>query len=127
MQPVAVEDAAAAILAASETPVALAAGCPPHRVFDLVGPQPIAYREVVRAMARVARARGRPVNDAIRELPVAEAERRARSGGFQGMGPDTLDCLLCDEIADPAPLQALLGRPLTPLESALQTAVRGAA
>jgi hypothetical protein len=43
------------------------------------------------------------------------------------MGPDTLDCLLCDEISDPGPLQALIGRPLTSLPQALEAAVRGAA
>jgi hypothetical protein len=40
------------------------------------------------------------------------------------MLPDELDCLLCDEIADPAPLVALLGRPLTPLDATLAAAVR---
>jgi hypothetical protein len=42
------------------------------------------------------------------------------------MLPDELDCLLCDEIADPDPLQVLLGRPLTPLDTALAAAVRAA-
>jgi hypothetical protein len=42
------------------------------------------------------------------------------------MLPDELDCLLCDEVADPAPLAALVGRPLTPLDDALAEAVRAA-
>ena len=42
------------------------------------------------------------------------------------MGPDELDCVLCDEVADPAPLEALLGRFLTPLDEALATVVRAA-
>ena len=62
----------------------------------------------------------------VRSIPVEEADRRARGGGYQGMLPDELDCLLCDEVADPAPLEALLGRPLTPLDEALAAAVRGA-
>jgi nucleoside-diphosphate-sugar epimerase len=127
MQPAAVQDAAEGVLAAATAPARLAPATPPHRVFDLVGPTPIAYRDVIREVARIARAAGRPVNESVHEIPVAEAERRARSGGFQGMGPDTLDCLLCDEIADAGPLQALLGRPLTPLPEALEAAVRGAA
>jgi hypothetical protein len=40
------------------------------------------------------------------------------------MLPDELDCLLCDEVADPAPLATLLGRPLTPLDEALAEAAR---
>jgi hypothetical protein len=39
---------------------------------------------------------------------------------------DELDCLLCDEVADHTPLEALLGRFLTPLEEALAAAVRAA-
>ena len=42
------------------------------------------------------------------------------------MGPDELDCLLCDEVADHAPLEALLARRLTPLDEALAAAVRAA-
>ena len=62
----------------------------------------------------------------MREVPIEEADRRARAGGYQGMLPDELDCLLCDEVSDPAPLAALLGRPLTPLDEALAAAVRAA-
>jgi hypothetical protein len=42
------------------------------------------------------------------------------------MGPEELDCLLCDELGDPAPLERLLGRGLAPLDEALAAAVRGA-
>jgi NADH dehydrogenase len=127
MQPAAVEDVAEAVLSAATAPVALSPTSPPHRAIDVVGPQPVSYREVIALVARIARAQGRAVNDHIRQMAVEEAERRARAGGFQGMGPDTLDCLLCDEVADPSPFQALAGRPLTPLPAALETSVRGAA
>ena len=43
-----------------------------------------------------------------------------------GMLPDELDCLLCDETADPAPLESLLGRTLLPLDEALAAAARAA-
>jgi hypothetical protein len=74
----------------------------------------------------VARALGRPAEFRVREVPVAEAERLARAGGYRGMLADELDCLLCDEVSDPTPLVALLGRPLLPLDEALAAAVRGA-
>jgi nucleoside-diphosphate-sugar epimerase len=126
MQPVFVDDAAEAVLAATSSP-APAPPAPPHRVLDLVGPEPVSYRELIARVARAARALGRPVHERVGEVPVSEAERRARAGGFLGMGSDELDCLLCDEVADPTPLMALLGRPLTSLEDALAAAVRGAA
>jgi hypothetical protein len=59
-------------------------------------------------------------------VPLEEAERRARAGGYMGMLPDELDCLLCDEVSDAAPLEELLGRKLTPLDEALASAVRAA-
>ena len=68
----------------------------------------------------------RPTELRVREIPVDEADRRARAGGYQGMLADELDCLLCDEVSDPAPLEALLGRKLLPLDEALAVAVRAA-
>jgi NADH dehydrogenase len=121
MQPIAVADAAQCVLAAVERP----AGSFPT-VFDLVGPEPIAYARLLERLVRVAVGLGRKVELRVREVPIAEAERRARAGGYQGMLPDELDCLLCDEVSDPAPLVALLGRPLLPLDEALAAALRAA-
>ncbi len=122
MQPIAVADAAAVILAAIARP---ARGFP--TVFDLVGPEAIAYARLLERLETVARGLGRPVRLRVRETPIAEADRRARGpGGYHGMGPDELDCLLCDEVGDAAPLEALLGRRLTPLDEALAAAVRAA-
>ena len=121
VQPIAVADAASCVLAAVERP----AGAFPS-VFDLVGPEALPYARLLERLARVAGAQGRPAALRVREIPVAEAERRARAGGYQGMLSDELDCLLCDEIADPSPLEALLGRRLLPLDEALAAAVRPA-
>jgi nucleoside-diphosphate-sugar epimerase len=117
MQPLSVRDAAAAIVAACTKPLARAA------VFDLVGPEPIGYRDLILRLARLA---GRTGAYSVRSVPVQEADRQAASGGYRGMGPDSLDCLLCDETADPRPLEALLGRFLTPLDDVLALAARGA-
>jgi nucleoside-diphosphate-sugar epimerase len=124
LQPIAVRDAAAVVLAAAGGPVpAPAPGRGPHRVLDLVGARPVSYRDFVAALAAAARAAKRPAEFRIREIAVEEAERRSRAG--TGLPPDELDCLLCDETADARPLEALLGRFLTPLEDALAAAVRG--
>jgi hypothetical protein len=96
-------------------------------VFDLVGPEPIAYARLLERLEAAARRLGRDVRLRVREIPIAEADRLARTAaGYQGMGSDELDCLLCDEVADAAPLEALLGRPLVPLDRALEAAVRDA-
>jgi len=121
MQPIAVSDVADLVLAAVTRP----AGAFPT-VFDLVGPEPLSYASLLERLAAVARTAGRPGALRVHEIPVAEAERRAREGGYQGMLPDELDCLLCDEVADPAPLVSLLGRPLVALDNALEAAVRAA-
>jgi nucleoside-diphosphate-sugar epimerase len=119
MQPIAVADAAALVLVAVTRPPG---GFP--TIFDLVGPVPVAYAALLERLAQAARGLGRPARLRVREVEIEEAERRARHGGFHGMGPDELDCLLCDEVSDPAPLVALLGRPLIPLDEALAAAVR---
>jgi nucleoside-diphosphate-sugar epimerase len=121
MQPIAVAEAASAVLAAVERP----SGAFPT-VFDLVGPEPVAYTRLLERLAGVARGLGRRAELRVREVPVEEAERQARAGGFHGMLADELDCLLCDEVADPSPLATLLGRRLTPLDEALAEAVRAA-
>jgi nucleoside-diphosphate-sugar epimerase len=121
MQPIAVADAARAVMAAIERPPDAFPS-----VFDLVGPEAVSYAALLERLARVALARGRRAELRVREVPIDEADRRARAGGFQGMLPDELDCLLCDEVADPAPLAALVGRPLTSLDEALEAAVRAA-
>jgi nucleoside-diphosphate-sugar epimerase len=122
MQPIAVADAAdAALTAALDPPQPV--GRSAHRVIDLVGPEPIAYGRFVERFADVARAYGHAADFVVRHIPVAEADRQAVAGGYRGMPPDELDCLLCDEVADPAPLQELLGRPLQPLDEAIAAAV----
>jgi NADH dehydrogenase len=115
LQPIAVKDAAAAILAALER----SAGS-----FDLVGPEPLRYREFVERVALTAREHGVVAAYEVRQTPVEQAERSAAAGGYRGMLSDELDCLLCDEVADHRPLEALLGRFLTPLHDALATVLR---
>lgn len=122
MQPIAVADAAGLVLAALGRP---ARAFP--TVFDLVGPEALSYVRLLERLEAVARGLGRPARLRVRAVTIEEAERRARSAsGYQGMGPDELDCLLCDEVADAAPLEALLGRSLTPLDEALAAAARAA-
>jgi nucleoside-diphosphate-sugar epimerase len=119
-QPISVVDAAASALAAASGVAER------HRVFDLVGPEPITVRALVERTGRIARDQGKPAVFRTREIAIAEAERQARTGGYRGMLSDELDCLLCDEVSDPRPLESLLGRLLAPLDEALALAVRSA-
>jgi NADH dehydrogenase len=118
LQPIAVKDAVEAVTAGVEAP--LPAG---SLVVDLVGPEALSHDAFIDRLARVARVRGHAAGVRVRSVPVEEAERQAAAGGYRGMLPDELDCLLCDEVSDPRPLEALLGRPLTPLDAALAAAL----
>jgi NADH dehydrogenase len=115
LQPVAVSDAAAAVLASIEDEAPAR-----PRVVDLVGPEPIRFD---RFLERVGEAAGVSGRFRVRSVPVEDADRRARAGGFHGMSADALDCLLCDEVAEPGPLEALLGRPLAPLDDVIRGAL----
>jgi NADH dehydrogenase len=115
MQPVAVRDAVDAILRACLGPM------PWPSVVDLVGPRPVAFHDYLERLGELARELGRAGRWDVEEVPVEAAERAAAEAGTL---PD-LDCLLCDETADPAPLEALLGRPLSPLHAALREALLG--
>jgi nucleoside-diphosphate-sugar epimerase len=113
-QPLAVRDAAAAVLAALDLPDT------GHRVFDLVGERPIAYRDFLRLVFEAADAAPR-----VRETPLEAALLAAGAAGYRGMHADELACLLCDEVADPRPLQSLLGGFGLSLEEAVRVSVRG--
>ncbi len=120
LQPIAVKDVAALVLAAVERESVA------PRVYDLVGPEPLAHDRFLERLAVLARAHGKPATFRLLTTPIEEADRQARAGGYQGMLADELDCLLCDEVSDAAPLEALLGRFLTPVDEALAAAIRAA-
>jgi nucleoside-diphosphate-sugar epimerase len=121
LQPIAVRDVAALVVAALERPAfaMMHGGGKAPAVYDLVGPEPLTYQAFLERVAAAARAEGRKAELRVREIEVAEAEAQARAGGWHGMPPEELDCVLCDEVSGPGPLEALLGRPLIPLDEAL--------
>ena len=113
LQPVSVRDTARAIMGAIDRP-----GASP-RVVDLVGPEILSYRAL---MLRLARTLGRAVT--IRERPLQEALAQARQSGYFGLRPHDLDCLLCDEVSDPAPVEALVGARLEGLDAVIDQTIR---
>lgn len=113
LQPVSVRDTARAIMGAIEG----AAASP--RVVDLVGPEIVSYRALV---LRIAAAMNRAVT--IRERPVEEALTQAGHSGYFGLRPHDLACLLCDEISDPAPVEALVGARLEEPDEVIHQTIR---
>ena len=117
LQPISVEDTARAVLAAiDEAP----ASSP--RVVDLVGPEILSYRTLIERIASMMRRR---VD--ILERPVDEAQAEARARGYFGLRPHDLACLLCDEVSDPTPVQALVGGPMETLERMVERTINGLA
>jgi nucleoside-diphosphate-sugar epimerase len=119
LQPVAVKDVAELVLACAERTLAR------PLVVDLVGPEPLSYAAFIDRVAAAAARLGLPSKHRIREVPIAEADRQAAAGGYRGLLPDELDVLFCDEVADPRGIEAALGRFLTPLDEAIEAAIRG--
>jgi nucleoside-diphosphate-sugar epimerase len=114
LQPIAVADAAESALAAAgregDWPV----------VFDLVGPEAVTYADLADRMAVIL---GVPPYR-TRSVAKDRAEEVAASGGYRGMSPEELDCLLCDEVGPVEPLVELLGRPLAGLDETLSGILR---
>ncbi len=112
LQPLAVRDAALAVLGALEHSEAS------PRVIDLVGPEVLSYRALV---GRIASIMGRRVE--VRERPVNEALALARESGYFGLRPHDLACLLCDEVSDPSAVESLVGGKLEPLDGVIARTV----
>lgn len=117
LQPIALRDAGALVVAALER----AAGAWPF-VFDLVGPEPIPFDAFLDRLAAAAGQGPRGGRWRVEPVPLESALAAARESGFLGMRADDFDCLLSDEVGDPAPLEALLGRPLLSLDELLRLA-----
>ena len=122
MQPIAVSDATALILAAIARP----AGAFPS-VFDLVGPEAIAYARLLERVETVARGLGRAARLRVREIADRRSGRAgARAGRLPRHGARRARLPAVRRGGDQAPLETLLGRRLTPLDEALAAAVRAA-
>ena len=119
LQPVAVKDVAEMVFASARRELTR------HLVIDTVGPEPLTYAAFIDRVAAAARRMGLPADHRIREVPIEDADRQAAAGGYRGLRPDELDVLLCDEVASPQGIEAALGRFLTPLDEAIEAAIRG--
>jgi NADH dehydrogenase len=113
LQPISVDDAARAILAAIDSREAAS-----QRVIDLVGPEILSYRALLGRLASIV---GRGAD--LRERPVGEALALARASGYFGLRPHDLACLLCDEVSDPGAVESLVEGPLETVDQMLRRTV----
>lgn len=113
LQPISVQDAARALIASIDHD----AGEAP-RVVDLVGPEILSYRAFI---AGVASLMGRSVD--IRERAMDEALAQARQSGYFGLKAHDLACLLCDEVSDPRPVEALIGGRLETIDEMVRRTI----
>lgn len=118
LQPVALADASRLVVAA----LGRERGARPF-VFDLVGPEPVTFDAFLDRLAAAAGRGPRGARWQVEPTPLADALAAARESGFLGLRADDFDCLLCDEVGDPRPLEALLGGPLRPLDELLRLAL----
>ncbi len=124
MQPIAVRDAAAAVVAGIGGPTpAPAPGRGPHRVIDLVGPQAITFHDFVDALAAPRASGGGPPSSACARSPWRR--RTAGRARARECRRKSWTASSATRSGDARPLEALLGRFLTPLDEALDAAVRG--
>ena len=118
IRPLDVDDLSRAILRCCETPVEGDAGA---AVYELVGPEAIAYRDVV---ARTAALMGHEVS--VRSMPVWLAKLGAAIAGWKrqgGMTPTVIDVITSDEaVHENADVK--LGVILTPLSATLEKLLR---
>jgi uncharacterized protein YbjT (DUF2867 family) len=115
IRPLDVDDLSRAILRCCEPSRAGAA------VYELVGPEPTAYRDVI---ARTAALTGRRVS--VRSMPVWLAKLAAAIAGWRrqsGMTPTVIDVITSDEaVHENADVE--LGVTLTPLSATLEKLLR---
>jgi NADH dehydrogenase len=115
IRPLDVDDLSRAILRSCE------AHAPGARVYELVGPEPTLYRDVI---ARTAALMGHTVS--IRTLPVGLAKLGAAIAGWTrqgGMTPAVIDVITSDETVQ-ANADVELGVTLTPLSATLEKLLR---
>ena len=109
---------------AATEPAAAASGDRAHRVIDLVGPEPVTYRRVRRALrGRGASRSGVRPTSCCAMVPVAEADRQARRGRLPRHAARRARLPALRRGRRRRAARGPLGRPLRPLDEAIAAAV----
>jgi nucleoside-diphosphate-sugar epimerase len=113
MQPIYVQDAATAFIGA------VTGHGTPNQIFDLVGPEIITFTQLISRVATVMEQEGYTLPEfTIQHIPLQDAS------DIMGLAQEEIDVMLSDTIGDPTPLLKDLNISLTPLDIAIQAAVR---
>jgi NADH dehydrogenase len=116
MQPIYVQDAATAFIHA------VTGHGTPNQIFDLVGPEVITFTQLISRVATVMEQEGYTLPEfTIQHIPLQDAS------DIMGLAQEEIDVMLSDAIGDPIPLLKDLNISLTPLDTAIQEAVRAEA
>lgn len=113
MQPLFVGDAATAFLRAA-TGIGRV-----NAIYDLVGPEPITYTQLVPRVAAIMAEEGFAVPPyVVTHVPLD------RAADTLGLAPEEVDVAQSDVVGDPAPVARDFRLALTPLDAAIRAAVR---
>lgn len=113
MQPIYVQDAGTAFIHA------VTGQGPRNQIYDLVGPEVITFTQLINRVAATMEKEGYDLPEfTIEQVPLQDASN------VMEIAQEEIDVMLSDSIGDPSPLCNDFNLSLTPLDMAIQAAVR---
>jgi nucleoside-diphosphate-sugar epimerase len=113
MQPIYVQDAATAFINA------VTGQGSQNQIYDLVGPEIITFTQLIKRVAAMMETEGYDLPEfTIEYVPISDASN------IMDIAQEEIDVMLSDVIGDPSPLCQDFKLSLTPLDTAIQAAVR---
>ena len=113
MQPIYVQDAATAFISA------VTGQGSQNQIYDLVGPETITFTQLIKRVAAMMETEGYDLPEfSIKYLPIHDAS------DIMDIAQEEIDVMLSDAIGDPSSLRRDFMLSLTPLDTAIQAAVR---
>jgi nucleoside-diphosphate-sugar epimerase len=116
MQPIYVQDAATAFIHTVTGHGTL------NQIYDLVGPEVVTFTQLISRVAAMMEQEGYTLPEfSIQHIPLQDAS------DSMGLAQEEIDVMLSDAIGDPTPILKDLNISLTPLDTAIQAAIRAEA
>lgn len=113
MQPIYVQDAATAFIHTVTGHGTL------NQIYDLVGPEVVTFTQLISRVAAMMEQEGYTLPEfSIQHIPLQDAS------DSMGLAQEEIDVMLSDAIGDPTPILKDLNISLTPLDTAIQAAIR---
>ena len=113
MQPIYVQDVATAFIHTVTGHGTL------NQIYDLVGPEVVTFTQLISRVAAMMEQEGYTLPEfSIQHIPLQDAS------DSMGLAQEEIDVMLSDAIGDPTPILKDLNISLTPLDTAIQAAIR---